>query len=123
MVESTATGDLRGQGVFVSPSGDRRGPWTRIADVDKLATSGSALGDSTSGYFPGVQADYNQFIVADPNDPNHVYLRLEEVFESTDGGATWKTSARTGTSTSPATPTARRRTTARPRRTPTSTPR
>ncbi|HEY8317373.1 MAG TPA: hypothetical protein VIG76_00945 [Amnibacterium sp.] len=91
VVESTATGDLRGQGVYVSPSGDPRGPWTRIADVDKLAASGSALGDSTSGYFPGVQADYNQYVLADPTNPNHLYLGLEEVFESTDGGATWNT--------------------------------
>ena len=38
-----ATGDLRGQGAFVSQSGNPAGPWTRIADVDKLADSDSAL--------------------------------------------------------------------------------
>ena len=53
--------------------------------------SGSALGDSTSSYYPGVQADYNQDITADPKDRQHVYLQLEEVFESTNGGATWNT--------------------------------
>lgn len=89
VVSSTATGDLRGQGVYVSRTGNPAGPWSRIADVDKLAASGSALGDSTSGYYPGVQADYNQFLIADPANPEHVYLGLEEVFESTDGGSTW----------------------------------
>ena len=49
----------------------------------------SALGDSTSSYYPGIQSDYNQNIVADPNNPRHVYLQLEEVFESTNGGTTW----------------------------------
>jgi hypothetical protein len=91
VVQDTSSGDLRGQGAFVSRSGDPAGPWTRIADVDKLAASGSALGDSRSDYYPGVQADYNQNIVADPKDRRHVYLQLEEVFESTDGGASWAT--------------------------------
>lgn len=91
VVSDTSTLDLRGEGVFVSRSGDPAGPWARIADVDKLAGSGSALGDSSSGYFPGVQADYNQNIVADPLDRNHLYLQLEEVFESTDGGTSWAT--------------------------------
>ncbi|HEY0240742.1 MAG TPA: hypothetical protein VGC37_19095 [Friedmanniella sp.] len=89
VVSDTTTQDLRGQGVFVSRSGDPAGPWARIADVDELAASGSALGDSTSGYYPGVQADYNQNIVADPKNRQHLYLQLEEVFESTDGGASW----------------------------------
>lgn len=91
VVARSGTGDLRGQGVFVSRSGDPAGPWTRIADVDKLAASDSALGDSKSGYFPGVQADYDQNIVADPKNRKHLYLQLEEVFESTDGGASWAT--------------------------------
>ncbi|GAA3634495.1 exo-alpha-sialidase [Microlunatus ginsengisoli] len=89
VVSDTETGDLRGEGAFVSRSGRPGGPWVRIADVDKLAASGSALGDSTSSYYPGVQADYNQYILADPGNRRHVYLLLEEVFESTDGGATW----------------------------------
>ncbi|SEQ99436.1 beta propeller repeat protein [Microlunatus flavus] len=91
VVADSSTGDLSGQGVFVSRSGDPAGPWSRIADVDKLAASGSALGDLTSGYYPGVQAWYNQNIVADPKDADHLYLQLEEVFESTDGGASWAT--------------------------------
>ena len=90
VVQDTSTGDLRGQGAYVSTSGRPTGPWTRIATVNKLAASGSALGDDTSDYYPGVQADYNQYILADPANRKHVYLQLEEVFESTDGGATWK---------------------------------
>ncbi len=89
VVQDTSSGDLRGQGAFVDKSGDPAGPWTRIADVDKLAASGSALGPSTSTYYPGVQADYNQYILADPNNRAHVYLGLEEVFESTTAGQTW----------------------------------
>jgi hypothetical protein len=91
VVADTDSGDLRGQGAFVSRSGDPAGPWSRIADVNKLAASDSALGDEKSGYFPGVQAWYNQNIVADPKDRRHLYLQLEEVFESTDGGASWAT--------------------------------
>jgi hypothetical protein len=77
-------------GVFVSAKGDPAGPWKRIADAATLAASGSAL-DYPSGYEPGVQADYNEFIQVDPADPRHVYLGLEEVYETRDGGTTWKT--------------------------------
>lgn len=91
VVADTSTGDLRGQGAYVSRSGKPAGPWKRIADVDKLAGSDSALGNSSSSYYPGVQADYNQFILADPKNRRHVYLQLEEVFESTNGGTTWRT--------------------------------
>jgi hypothetical protein len=91
VISDTSTGDLRGQGAFVSRSGKPTGPWKRIADVDKLANSDSALGDSTSTYYPGVQADYNQYILADPKNRNHLYLQLEEVYESTNGGASWAT--------------------------------
>lgn len=83
-------GTLVGEGVFRSDNGPA-GPWVRIADTNKLYNSDSALGPEGSGYFPGVQGDYNQAITADPKDPNHVYLQLEEVFESTDGGDTWMT--------------------------------
>ncbi len=76
-------------GVYVSDTGDVAGPWTLIADNVTLATgTGSALtlGD---GYSPGIQAWYNQFIGVDPSDPDHVYVGLEEVYETTDAGATW----------------------------------
>ena len=42
-----------------------------------------------TGTRPGIQAWYNQFIGVDPSDPDHVYVGLEEVYETTDAGATW----------------------------------
>jgi len=87
---SLGGGDLLGQGAYVSTSGNPAGPWKKIADPLKLYNSDSAL-DPPPGYFPGAQADYNQYILADPADPKHVYLQLEEVYESVDGGQTWKT--------------------------------
>ncbi|MDQ0605239.1 hypothetical protein QF037_009584 [Streptomyces canus] len=75
------------EGIFVSKSGSPTGPWTKIADYQALAVDGSAL--TSSGYMPGVQAWYNQFLTVDPADAQHVYAGLEEVHESKDGGATW----------------------------------
>jgi sugar lactone lactonase YvrE len=80
------------QGVFVSPNGDPGGPWTKIADEAKLAASGSALAVG-SGYGVGVQAWYNQDLAVDPANPAHVYLGLEEVFETSNGGTTWDTAS------------------------------
>ncbi|WP_239075687.1 glycosyl hydrolase [Planosporangium flavigriseum] len=77
-------------GVFVSESGSPFSTWTRIADSKKLAASGSGIAD-LPGYQPGIQAWYNQFLQVDPTDPNHLYLGLEEVFETVDGGKTWTT--------------------------------
>jgi hypothetical protein len=77
------------QGIYVSNSGSPFGPWSLVADYHKLAASGSAL--TGAGYMPGVQSWYNQFLQVDPANPKHVYLGLEEVFESKDGGATWTT--------------------------------
>ncbi len=88
VVEDTATVSLLGEGVFVSPDGNPAGPWTRIANVSKLVRSGSAL-SLPPAYFPGIQAWYNQYVKVDPNNPKHVYLGLEEIFETTDGGAHW----------------------------------
>jgi sugar lactone lactonase YvrE len=76
------------QGVFVSPTGDPAGPWTKIADEAKLAGSGSAQAVG-SGYGVGVNTWYNQDLAVDPANAGHVYLGLEEVFETSDGGATW----------------------------------
>ena len=77
-------------GVYVSPSGDPAGPWNQIADYRKLQNSGSAL-KLSKGYAPGVQAWYNQFLAVDPADSQHVYVGLEEVFETRNGGSTWYT--------------------------------
>jgi hypothetical protein len=77
------------QGIYVSDNGSPAGPWTLVADYHKLAASGSAL--TGAGYMPGIQSWYNQFLGVDPRDPKHVYLGLEEVFETKDAGATWTT--------------------------------
>ncbi len=77
------------KGVYVSKSGSPFGPWTLIADYVKLRNSGSALQDE--GYQPGIQAWYNQFIQVDPTNADHVYIGLEEVFESKNGGTSWVT--------------------------------
>jgi hypothetical protein len=78
-------------GVFTSTRGPT-GPWHRIATSPKLARSGSALAPSLVKivYQPGVQAFYNQFLTVDPNNSKHVYLGLEEVFQTWDAGAHWK---------------------------------
>jgi hypothetical protein len=76
------------QGIYEA-DGSPFGKWNLVADYKKLAASGSALTDP--GYMPGIQAWYNQFLQVDPADPSHVYLGLEEVFETTDAGANWST--------------------------------
>ncbi|MGV9607038.1 glycosyl hydrolase [Streptomyces sp. NPDC003631] len=70
-------------------AGSLFGPWTKVADYKGLAADGSAL--TSSGYMPGVQAWYNQFLTVDPSNPQHVYAGLEEVYETKDGGSTWST--------------------------------
>jgi hypothetical protein len=79
------------QGVFVSTNGDPAGPWTKIADAASLTASGAEI--PLIGESPGVQAWYNQDLAVDPGNPKHVYLGLEEVYESSDGGHTWDTAS------------------------------
>ncbi|HWG73139.1 MAG TPA: hypothetical protein VG184_03680 [Acidimicrobiales bacterium] len=83
------------QGVYESATGNPRGPWTKIADSEKLQASGSAQAISRigKGYGPGIQAWYNQFLAVDPANNNHVYLGLEEVYETQNAGAGWNTIA------------------------------
>jgi hypothetical protein len=83
-------------GGFSSANGDPAGPWTQIAQSEQLANSGSAQNFKrigTKGYGPGIQAWYNQFLAVDPNNKDHVYLGLEEVYESLHGGGGWNTIA------------------------------
>jgi hypothetical protein len=77
-------------GVYVSPSGDPAGPWNKIGGPGELASKGSALKNAVF-YRPGIQAWYNQFLDVDPADSNHVFVGLEEVYETEDGGAHWTT--------------------------------
>ncbi|MEO3937561.1 hypothetical protein V3N99_12485 [Dermatophilaceae bacterium Soc4.6] len=81
------------QGVFVSTTGDPRGPWSLLADSAKLGASGSALEHGSPGYHVGIQSWYNQALLVDPADAQHVYVSLEEVFQTTDGGATFTTAS------------------------------
>jgi hypothetical protein len=76
------------QGVYSSNTGFS-GPWNKIAEWRNLANSGSALKTNSKGYHPGVQAWYNQFLGVDPANANHVFVGLEEVFETNDGGGSW----------------------------------
>jgi hypothetical protein len=82
-------------GVYVSTSG-LAGPWNKIASPANLgnAESGSALAQSFGiGYRPGIQAWYNQFLLADPrpSKADHVFVGLEEVYETQDAGRHWAT--------------------------------
>ena len=74
------------------PIGDVAGPWTRIADQRKLAELAappSAVSQAPTGQAcrPGTTTSSRS---TRPN-AKHVYLGLEEVYETEDGGATWKT--------------------------------
>jgi hypothetical protein len=75
-------------GVYVSPSGTPAGPWNKIGGSGELASKGSALKNATF-YRPGIQAWYNQVLEVDPTDAGHVFVGLEEVYESEDAGGHW----------------------------------
>ena len=78
-------------GVYESRSGDVAGPWDRIATSKQLGNSpGSALGFG-SGYSPGIQAWYNQALGVAPNNPNRVFVGMEEVYETRNQGGAWTT--------------------------------
>ena len=83
------------QGVYESADGNPAGPWTKIATSEKLQASGSAQKISRigKGYGPGVQAWYNQFLAVDPANKDHLYLGLEEVYETQNAGSGWNTIA------------------------------
>lgn len=78
------------QGIFVSANGNPSGPWTLVANSTKLCNSGSGL-TCPSTYQPGVQAWYNQSVLVDPANPNHVVVGLEEEYQSFNAGQTWTT--------------------------------
>jgi hypothetical protein len=87
VVESTATVALKG--IYKSASGNVAGPWTLLADSTTLAKANSAL--ALSGGTPGSQAWYDQTLAVDPANSAHLFVGLEEVFETTNAGATWTT--------------------------------
>jgi hypothetical protein len=75
------------QGVYEVPTGNPVGPYREIASREELAESGSAINFG----LPGLQGWYNQFLAVDPADPDHVYVGLEEVYETRNAGDTWTT--------------------------------
>lgn len=82
------------EGVYLSRNGSPQGPFNQIATSSNLMNStGSAMkvNEIGKGYQPGIQAWYNQFLAVDPGNSNHVYLGLEEVYETTDAGNKWTT--------------------------------
>src|SRR5436190_1868068 len=87
LIESTATVALKG--VYESPSGSLAGPWQLPADAQPYLNAGPALG--MSGGTPGQQAWYNQAIIVDPNNANHVFVDLEKFFETNHAGQAWTT--------------------------------
>jgi hypothetical protein len=93
LVSGRQSGNTVLKAVYVSNNGSVEGPWNVIADYRKLGNSGSALktNNAGKGYGPGVQAWYNNFIEVDPGNADHVYLGLEEVYETTNGGSSWTT--------------------------------
>jgi len=82
-------------GVFLVRNGNPGGRWIKIAGSRTLRNSkGSftAINPGLSG-LPGSQANYNQAIGVDPGDPDHLYVGLEELYETTDAGESWITAA------------------------------
>src|SRR3954454_7160887 len=81
-------------GIYLSTR-DVDGPFNQIASPSVLMNSGSAQKPGSIGpfYKPGVQAWYNQFLVVDPASADHLYVGLEEIYESTDAGKSWVTAA------------------------------
>jgi len=79
-------------GVYKSTAGPK-GPWTKVAvDTQLYASAGSAI--HCYGEYPGVQAWYDQYVSIDPTNTSHVVLGLEEIYDTSDGGSTWKTIGR-----------------------------
>jgi hypothetical protein len=78
-------------GVFESAKGNPGGRWIKIAGSHTLQNakgSYTAINPGLSGP-PGSQAYYNQAIGVDPEDPDHLYVGLEELYETTDAGRSW----------------------------------
>jgi hypothetical protein len=76
-----ADGNTELNGIY--RSGDDGATWQLEANRETLSAAEggttSAAGNAIS-YAPGVQSSYNNWILADPVDPNRVYIGLEEAF-------------------------------------------
>ncbi len=77
-------------GVFMSPKGDPVGPWTKIAGARTLKHAEGSFAPINPNFSPpGRLAYFNQAIGVDPTDRDHLYVGLEEVYETTDAGRSW----------------------------------
>ena len=61
--------------------------WVLQANSETLLLSlnSTQAGLAALDYAPGVQSSYNNWVRTDPNDPNRVYIGLEEAFEGEYG--------------------------------------
>jgi hypothetical protein len=87
LIESTTSLGLKG--VYRSANANPAGPWKLIANATTLANANSA--EALSGEAPGTQAWYNETLAVDPAKDNHVFVGLEEVYETPNAGTTWST--------------------------------
>jgi hypothetical protein len=87
LIESSSTLTLKG--VYESANANPAGPWKLVASSQTLASANSA--EALSGEAPGTQAWYNQALAVDPANDSHVYVDLEEVYETTNAGGSWST--------------------------------
>jgi photosystem II stability/assembly factor-like uncharacterized protein len=72
-------------------SNDDGKTWSLQSDAQTLTTAlgtTNGLAEYPLGYAEGVQADYNNWVLADGKDPNRVYLGLEEAFTAEYHGPT-----------------------------------
>ena len=78
-------------GVYVSRTGGAAGPYNQIANPSVLAQSGSAERKQRSarGTSPACRPGTTSSSASTRPTPNHVYVGLEEVYESWNGGSTW----------------------------------
>ena len=77
-------------GVFLSPSGIVAGPWAKIAGARRLRDAEGSLTALNEAFgLPGTGPNFYQTIGVDPTDPKHVYVGLQELYETTDAGRTW----------------------------------
>jgi photosystem II stability/assembly factor-like uncharacterized protein len=80
------------KGVYKTTAGPN-GPWTEVESADDMAhnqTSALSLDHYPFNYQPGVQAWYNDYVSIDPTNPDDVVVGLEEVWNSSDAGESWK---------------------------------
>ncbi|PBC70545.1 hypothetical protein BX265_5087 [Streptomyces sp. TLI_235] len=81
VVEDPTTVTLAG--VYVSANGDPNGPWKRLADSAALKAAGATAGTV------GGQAWYDEYLTIDPADDSHIYVGLEDLYETSDSGTSW----------------------------------